>query len=48
MSIENLVEIVRAKGIECQTDMPMAPLSSFKIGGSCALAIFPSEKWQAG
>lgn len=46
MSIENLVEIVRAKGIECQTDMPMAPLSSFKIGGSCALAIFPSDRDQ--
>ncbi len=44
MSIENLINILDKNEIEYKKDMPLAPLSTFKIGGSCAVAVFPKNK----
>lgn len=44
MSIENLINILDKNEIEYKKDMLLASLSSFKIGGSCALAVFPKSK----
>ena len=44
MSIEKLSLALDLAGVEYRTGMPLAPLSSFKIGGECALAVFPKSR----
>ena len=44
MSIENLIDLLDKSEIEYKKDMLLAPLSSFKIGGNCAVAVFPKNK----
>ena len=44
MSIEKLAAELDAAGIENKLNMPLAPASSFKIGGACALAVFPQSR----
>lgn len=44
MSLENAVVLLRERDILCKTDENVASRSSFKIGGSVALAVFPDSK----
>lgn len=41
MSIEKLKNALDKSGVEYRSDVPLAPLSTFKIGGRCAVAVFP-------
>ena len=43
MSIEKLKTDLDGIGAENRSNMPTAPLSTFKIGGKCALAVFPKN-----
>ena len=43
MSIEKLRSALDTAGVEYKTNMPLAPLSTFKIGGACAIAVFPKS-----
>ena len=42
--MENLKNILDDLKIEYRTDMSLAPVSSFKIGGKCSIAVFPKNK----
>ena len=44
MSIEKLISTLGSHGIEYKINMPSAPLSTFRIGGECAVGIFPGNK----
>ena len=44
MSIEKLAAELNAAGIENKLNMPLAGASTFKIGGACAIAVFPQNK----
>ena len=44
MSIEKLAAELIAVGIENKFNMPLAPASTFKIGGACAIAAFPQSR----
>ena len=44
MSLENALVLLRQKDIICKTDENVAGRSSFKIGGSIALAVFPDSE----
>ncbi len=44
MSIENLINLLDKSKIEYKKKMLLAPLSSFKIGGNCAVAVFPKSR----
>ena len=35
MNYTRLEEICRANGIPCESDKPLAPLTTMKIGGAC-------------
>ena len=42
--MDKLKNILDLNKIEYKTEMPTAPMSTFKIGGSCTLAVFPKNK----
>lgn len=44
MSIEKLRSALDTAGVEYKPNMPLAPVSSFKIGGACAIAVFPKSR----
>lgn len=44
MSIEKLILSLDRAGIEYKMNMALAPLSSFKIGGNAAVAVFPKDR----
>lgn len=44
MSIEKLVSKLDRADVEYKLNMPLAPASTFKIGGACALAVFPQNR----
>ena len=35
--------VFRQAGVECRTDLPLAPISSFRIGGNASIAVFPKD-----
>lgn len=44
MSIEKLVAELERADVEYKLNMPLALASTFKIGGACALAVFPKNR----
>ena len=42
--MEKLINFLDKRAIEYKKDMPLAPFSTFKIGGNCAVAVFPKNK----
>ncbi len=42
-ALKNFEKILRDKGIDCRADESVARFSTFKIGGTAELAIFPSD-----